>query len=102
MRIIVHGNPVDGFSFIGPFADSVDIPERHTEPLDYWWLVTLDEPDRTISTEELDETERWHLADGKAGEGVTLWRDERGTAWAHSRATDTTYDLTNGLAQPKL
>lgn len=99
MRIIVHGNPVDGFSFIGPFADSVNIPERHTEPLDEWWFASLDEPNRKIARSELTAGEQYHLEseDLRPDDGIYLWRDDRGIAWAYSEATATTYDLTNGL-----
>ncbi|QWY83553.1 hypothetical protein [Rhizobium phage RHph_X2_28B] len=45
--IIISGNPVDGFTFIGPF-DSADEATQYTESnskdLYDWWLAPLTEP----------------------------------------------------------
>lgn len=47
-NIIILGNPVDGFIYIGPF-------ETHTEALSYaesryrsssWWIGTMTEPEK--------------------------------------------------------
>lgn len=43
-NIIIHGNPVDGLQFIGPFPDGEEINEYHTEPLDEWWIASLESP----------------------------------------------------------
>lgn len=43
-NILIHGNPVDGFQFIGPFPDGEEISEYHTEPLDEWWIGSLEAP----------------------------------------------------------
>jgi hypothetical protein len=98
VKIVVHGNPVDGLGFIGPFADDFDIPERSTEQLDSWWIVGLVEPDRSISPLDLTDDEAWNLArENIENHDVSLSRDEHGTAWALDDDTSTTYDLTNGV-----
>jgi hypothetical protein len=105
MKIIVHGNPIDGLQFLGPFNSDFDIPERFTEPLDEWWIATLDEPDRSIPLAELTTDEQWNLERegleaAVANVQLDIWRDEHGIAWAHDNDTSTTYDLTNGLIPP--
>ncbi len=43
--ILIYGNPIDGFSYVGPF-DSRDDASQYAEddaPAD-WWIVTLDAP----------------------------------------------------------
>lgn len=45
LDIIVVGNPVDGFSFIGPFEDgevAANWAENYASS--EWWLATLDSP----------------------------------------------------------
>ena len=46
-HIIVYGNPVDGFSFIGPFDDhesAHEFAEEYKGGVE-WWVLTLEEPD---------------------------------------------------------
>ena len=51
--ILVYGNPIDGLSFVGPFADAEDannygdIHHGH----DDWWVVAL-QPKEIIHTEQ--------------------------------------------------
>lgn len=43
MHFIITGNPVDGFQFIGTFADhgdAVDFAEKHCTR-DAWWIAEL-------------------------------------------------------------
>lgn len=47
-HIIVCGNPVDGFSFIGPFESNTEAAEHgnndpHLEG--EWWIAPLEKPD---------------------------------------------------------
>ena len=105
MKIIVHGNPVDGVQFIGPFNSDDDIPERYTEPLDEWWIAPLVEPDRSVSLYELTDNERGYLEDyfedlqtAVDDLVVSVWRDVDGIAWAHD--DDTLYNLTAGTVPP--
>ncbi len=45
--IIIYGNPVDGFKYIGPFDDLNDaITQGNTNPdVDGdWWVAELEEP----------------------------------------------------------
>jgi hypothetical protein len=46
MKIIVSGNPVDGFTFTGPFAseqDAIYWADRYGRGLgDYWWIADLE------------------------------------------------------------
>lgn len=53
-KIIMHGNPVDGLSFIGPFPDGYDIHDGFTDPLHEWWIVDLDEPDPAVDFQPSD------------------------------------------------
>lgn len=105
MKIIVHGNPVDGLQFLGPFDGDSDIPERYTEPLDEWWIAALDEPNRSIPLSELSEEERWHLEREELYEdlqtaiddlNLSVKRDVDGIAWAFDDGTSTLYNLTDG------
>lgn len=103
MNIIVTGNPVDGFKFIGPFPEDVEIPERHTDGLDYWWIAPLSDYDSTVTIAELTEVEGHHLDDfadaaEAAIEDFDLHRDLDGRVWAEYEAT--MYDLTNGVIPP--
>jgi len=44
--IIVRGNPLDGFTFIGPFDsddDAIDYGERYIEQDMPWWSAELGE-----------------------------------------------------------
>lgn len=46
LHIIIHGNPVDGFSYIGPFPNSeaaVDHAENERLAGD-WWIAPLEVP----------------------------------------------------------
>jgi len=45
MWIIVTGNPIDGFSFHGPFSDRNDAIEWAEELDPDWWVVELDTPE---------------------------------------------------------
>lgn len=48
MHIIMIGNLIDGFEFIGPFeTDAAAIEHANNDPhIDAeWWLVKLDAPD---------------------------------------------------------
>ena len=45
LRVIIAGNPLDGFRYCGPFADA-DAAVRYGDRLEPdWWLAQLDEPD---------------------------------------------------------
>jgi hypothetical protein len=109
MKIIVHGNPIDGLQFIGPFDSETDIPERFTEPLDEWWIAQLDEPSRSILLSELSMAERGYLEDQDLADDlqaaideldVSLSRDLEGIAWAFDDNTSTLYNLTAGTIPP--
>jgi hypothetical protein len=46
MIIVVAGNPVDGFSFVGPFdtdGDALVWADAHMNG--DWWIVTLENPE---------------------------------------------------------
>lgn len=45
-HIIVTGNPVEGFEFIGPFDSDVDAARYGNEDPDMeeWWISPLDRP----------------------------------------------------------
>ena len=49
-HIIVFGNPVDGFGFIGPFTGAI-AAARHGNTnahIDHdWWIAVLDAPEET-------------------------------------------------------
>ena len=48
MVIIITGNPVDGFTFIGPFNDSEEADAYAVEKLrgEEWWIADMSEPDK--------------------------------------------------------
>lgn len=49
--IIVTGNPVDGFTFYGPFEDGVEAQDWATAFLDGdWWGANLRQPEPTYTT----------------------------------------------------
>lgn len=45
-HIIITGNPVEGFTYIGPFESAVDAAEHgNTDPeLEEWWIAPLEKP----------------------------------------------------------
>lgn len=47
-HIVVIGNPVDGYSFYGPFEDSEDACEFAEANLDEWWLADLMNPEGCV------------------------------------------------------
>lgn len=52
MNVIIAGNPVDGFTVTGPFADESAATE-YAEQYDatgYWWLAPLQTPDEAPVT----------------------------------------------------
>jgi hypothetical protein len=43
--IVVCGNPVDGFTYVGPFADH-DTAENAGDRIDQdWWIAELEAPE---------------------------------------------------------
>lgn len=45
-HVIVHGNPVDGLSFIGPFptgSDAMEWGDKHLQDED-WWIAPIEPP----------------------------------------------------------
>lgn len=69
--IIIHGNPIDGLRFIGPFPDGEEIGEEFTERLDEWWIATLNLPVAYVPASNsdpgdlnADETKVLQLIDG--------------------------------------
>lgn len=50
MYVILHGNPIDGLSIIGPFDEgeaATEYAEEHLNGGGEWWLVQLDPPTTT-------------------------------------------------------
>ena len=46
MYIMIYGNPIDGFCYVGPFAnrdEALTYAEGERDPRD-WWIVELDAP----------------------------------------------------------
>lgn len=45
-HVVVYGNPVNGFTFVGPFHDRDDaVKYAENEPYnDNWWIAELDAP----------------------------------------------------------
>ncbi len=46
-HIIIFGNPVDGFEYVGPFDDAEaanEYAERYLSGGNDWWVVLLQEP----------------------------------------------------------
>lgn len=55
--ILITGNPVDGFEYIGPFATAEDAGEHantdgNIEEGD-WWIATIESPEQAKSNEEI-------------------------------------------------
>jgi hypothetical protein len=49
LHIIVIGNPVDGFNFIGPFTTAQDAVRHANEDGNIdaeWWIAPLEGPDQ--------------------------------------------------------
>lgn len=54
-HIIIHGNPVDGFGYVGPFEDATAAAEagNHDPHLDPdWWIAPLEAPELAASDTE--------------------------------------------------
>lgn len=46
MLLLVTGNPVDGFSFVGPFDDHAKASEWADRRMDSdWWIVPIEKPE---------------------------------------------------------
>lgn len=56
--VIITGNPVDGFSFIGPFPDE-DAAREYGENLipDDWWVSELETPIGAAYEDEYDDVQ---------------------------------------------
>ena len=71
MFVVIHGNPADGFAYVGPFADAdaathyADAEVTH----DNWWVVQLEAP--THAEEDAADLAAARRAQ-TAGEYVTL------------------------------
>jgi len=55
MYIGVYGNPIDGLTFTGPFADE-DTAIEHMEngySEDVWWIAELNEPTMQENTKKI-------------------------------------------------
>ncbi len=42
--ILIKGNPVDGFEFVGPFPSNEDAMEHGDSVKTDWWVAELEEP----------------------------------------------------------
>lgn len=45
LHVVIIGNPIDGFSIIGPFdhaPEAIDWAERRAVTADSWWVAPLD------------------------------------------------------------
>jgi hypothetical protein len=47
MKVLIHGNPVDGFHYVGPLGDvDVAIVLAETTHIEAdWWVAELEAPD---------------------------------------------------------
>ena len=51
LYILVIGNPVDGFGYIGPFEDSEDAvsyADKHLDDRSDWWISSMEKPEPVI------------------------------------------------------
>lgn len=59
--ILVTGNPVDGFQFVGPFEDSDDAV-RYAEDEEHrdteWWLGDLESPEERAEPAPQEDEEK--------------------------------------------
>jgi len=49
MHILIYGNPVDGFGYIGPFAtadEAIDAAETDERIEGDWWIAPLEAKNR--------------------------------------------------------
>jgi hypothetical protein len=48
---VVYGNPVDGFTMVGPFDDSQNALDWSDRMLDSaeWWVIKLEDPDTYVT-----------------------------------------------------
>lgn len=89
--IVIMGNPVDGFTFTGPFTDTDDATDWVDTYGDDWWTAPLDTPREDDHFPQTEEEARTCIHGNKVwfehecgicdGEGHYVWKDEgRGSA----------------------
>lgn len=50
MKILIYGNPIDGFHFVGTFPGYMDATEFAEKYLNgfLWWVVELEDKDKVL------------------------------------------------------
>lgn len=56
-KIVVQGNPVDGFNFVGPFDDDDEAIQAAENEGGDWWVADLEPIPASWTAEDLE----WHL-----------------------------------------
>lgn len=62
--VLIHGNPADGFEFVGPFDNAAEAVQyaEHSERAE-WWVAPLVAPITDLAHERVDEARHQHTDD---------------------------------------